>query len=268
MKDVPNRQTMLVPGHQLLRTKSIGDFSIQKHTFCRPSIIPWHSHELPVVVAVLQGGYQQRTRHTDFFCGRGDIVAMPDDEHHCERIGPSGATGLLVWCPPETLAAATNPVGSYKSAQLAQLAHRIHREMSALDAYALLSLEGILLQLVAEVGRAQSVPRTRVDSPWVLQAESLLRSSSSKNWSLAEVASAVGVSRSHLARGFRERFGCSVGEFLRICRLERAAEQIKSSDKSLAQVAAENGFYDQSHFARLFRRHFGCTPSQYRGDRS
>jgi AraC family transcriptional regulator len=74
----------------------------------------------------------------------------------------------------------------------------------------------------------------------------------------------VGVHPVTLARGFRRRFGCTMGDYVRQRRIERAMEQLRSSHDSLAEIALQNGFADQSHFSNLFRRTVGLSPSRYR----
>ena len=69
------------------------------------------------------------------------------------------------------------------------------------------------------------------------------------------------------ARAFRRRYGRSPGEYLRECRLERAAGLLRDRRLSLADIAARAGFVDQSHFTRSFRRGFGCTPGAWRRGR-
>jgi len=42
------------------------------------------------------------------------------------------------------------------------------------------------------------------------------------------------------------------------------AASLKRSNASMAEVASQNGFYDQSAFTRQFRARLGLTPSAYR----
>ncbi|MGE8638798.1 MAG: helix-turn-helix transcriptional regulator, partial [Achromobacter sp.] len=46
-------------------------------------------------------------------------------------------------------------------------------------------------------------------------------------------------------------------------RLERACAALATERVSVAQVAADVGFYDQSHFNRAFRMAYGAPPSAY-----
>jgi AraC family transcriptional regulator len=63
---------------------------------------------------------------------------------------------------------------------------------------------------------------------------------------------------------FRKFYRCSVGEYVRRLRLELAARELACTEKPLAQVAAECGFYDQSHFTHAFKRRFRMTPMTFR----
>ena len=82
--------------------------------------------------------------------------------------------------------------------------------------------------------------------------------------SLAELAAGVGVHPVTLARAFRRTFGCTIGEYLRRLRIERAAEQLATGTQPLAEIALAAGFADQSHFSNVFRRRVGMSPSAYR----
>jgi AraC-like DNA-binding protein len=46
--------------------------------------------------------------------------------------------------------------------------------------------------------------------------------------------------------------------------VNRAAELLRKTDKSVLQIALEVGFSDQSYFTKVFRRHHRMTPRQYR----
>lgn len=84
---------------------------------------------------------------------------------------------------------------------------------------------------------------------------------------LEELASATGVSRSHLTRAFRQATGLPPHTYQNQLRVQRAKMLLRSGS-SIGQAAVESGFADQSRFARVFRKFTGSTPGQYRqGDR-
>lgn len=77
------------------------------------------------------------------------------------------------------------------------------------------------------------------------------------------IASAHFVSRRSLYELF-EPLGETPGEHLRRLRLTRAAELLRSSGETIAEVAARSGFEDPTTFTRAFSREFGMLPSDYR----
>lgn len=56
----------------------------------------------------------------------------------------------------------------------------------------------------------------------------------------------------------------SVGQFVRLIRLERARELLEATTLSIKEVMAEAGFNDKSYFTRKFEQAFGVPPSLYR----
>jgi AraC family transcriptional regulator len=103
----------------------------------------------------------------------------------------------------------------------------------------------------------------RTPPRWLVSAHDAALDRCTENLTLATLARDAGVHPTHFARAFRAAYHCSLGEFVRRARIERACEQLGRGDVSLARVANELGFYDQSHFARTFKRAVGITPSQF-----
>lgn len=147
------------------------------------------------------------------------------------------------------------------------LMRRLAVEIAHQDGATPLAVEGLVLELVAACARCESGatgPRASSSRRWLARAEALLRERFQAPLSLDYIASEVHVSADHLAREFRKRLGCTVGEYVRDLRLEFAAGKLVHSDEPLAQIAEAAGFADQSHFTRVFRRKLGVTPGAYR----
>lgn len=51
-------------------------------------------------------------------------------------------------------------------------------------------------------------------------------------------------------------------EFIRIIRLQKAAELLKQG-KNVTEVAADTGFVNVKYFSLLFKKQFGIQPSKY-----
>lgn len=66
------------------------------------------------------------------------------------------------------------------------------------------------------------------------------------------------------SRAFRREQGTTFRDYLMRLRIESAAAQLRTGDKSIVDVGCSVGFNDPSQFARLFRRHMGVSPKAYR----
>jgi AraC-like DNA-binding protein len=75
----------------------------------------------------------------------------------------------------------------------------------------------------------------------------------------------TGWSRRVVTERFRLQIGVSPKAFARILRFTRAAAMLRGTrtDRPLAEVAVECGYYDQSHLNRDFSALAGCSPTAY-----
>ena len=116
-----------------------------------------------------------------------------------------------------------------------------------------------LLASTADIGDRRMTPA------WAYVAyEALMDQTASASLSIADVALAAGVHPVHLARVFRQAWGCSPGELLRWRRAERAADLLAGTGMPAADIAALVGFVDQSHMNRAFRALYGLMPIAWR----
>lgn len=82
--------------------------------------------------------------------------------------------------------------------------------------------------------------------------------------SLASIAEACGVSRSHLANAFGAATGLSVIKYLRARRLSQAAAVLADGAPDILSVALDTGYGSHEAFTRAFREHFSETPERVR----
>ena len=78
------------------------------------------------------------------------------------------------------------------------------------------------------------------------------------------LCSRMRVSRRELYALVRCAFGCTPAEFVRLRRLNRAAELLLQTSLSVSRVAADCGIGDYNYFSKVFRRQFGISPRAYR----
>jgi AraC-like DNA-binding protein len=83
-------------------------------------------------------------------------------------------------------------------------------------------------------------------------------------WTLDELADEAAVSRSALTERFARYLGQSPMAYLADWRIELGAESLRTSSRSVLQIAAEVGYESEAAFNRAFKRKFGKPPAQYR----
>lgn len=84
------------------------------------------------------------------------------------------------------------------------------------------------------------------------------------NLNIDIIAAQFGIGRTNFYRKVRELTGMSPNDFLRKCRMERAAELLSSTEVAVSEVCAQVGIPDAQYFSRVFKAHFGVSPSAYR----
>jgi AraC family transcriptional regulator, alkane utilization regulator len=84
-----------------------------------------------------------------------------------------------------------------------------------------------------------------------------------RRWSVPELARMATLSRSVFARRFVETVGEPPLRYLTGLRLDKAAELLQRTDRSLADISEAVG-YSEPAFSRAFKARFGASPSFWR----
>jgi AraC family transcriptional regulator len=147
---------------------------------------------------------------------------------------------------------------------LAGLLMRLYDEFQQMDNASPLSIEGLALEMLAEVSRRYAGASERRPPRWLNNAREILHAQFSAQIGLASLAESVGVHPVHLAREFRKHFHCTVGEYVCHLRVRYACHELYKFELSLADIAVMAGYSDQSHFSRAFKRIMHMTPAKYR----
>jgi AraC family transcriptional regulator len=245
----------------------VNGFTLSELRFPKSYVQPPFEPELPYVAVVLEGALVKSFPRQSLELGRANAVTIPVGATHGALFGSDGARILIVKprSASEPVAGCFDRVAELRGRELTWLAWRLAGELRASDAAAPLAAEGFALELLAATTREARPERSPGRPPaWLRSAEELLRARLADRIGLGELAEAVGVHPTYLARAFRVHYGLSVGEYGRRLRLAWAAAELARGEKPLVEIAASAGFADQSHFTRVFRRHVGTTPARYR----
>ncbi|MDE7436021.1 MAG: AraC family transcriptional regulator [Lachnospiraceae bacterium] len=82
--------------------------------------------------------------------------------------------------------------------------------------------------------------------------------------SIEDIASHCGINRSYFGKIFHASVGKSPQEFLISYRMMKAAELLKMTDFSIADIGNAVGYPNQLHFSRAFKNVYGVSPKNWR----
>jgi AraC family transcriptional regulator len=229
--------------------------------------IPPHAHQHAYLCLVRQGNYTEMYGDRTRSCRPLTLAYHPPEEVHSEQVRDVGVRSFIVelnapWAQRfHERAPALRNAADAQGGPPAALALRLYREFRLMDPVSPLAVEGLVLEIGAELARLATPARL---PPWLTRARELLHDRFRENLRLAEIASEVGVHPVHLAATFRRHFRQTIGDYHRRLRVEFACDQLAAGRAPLAEIALSAGFADQSHFARVFKRSLGVTPGTYR----
>lgn len=120
----------------------------------------------------------------------------------------------------------------------------------------------LLIQEKARVGALPVVHARQRRLIWGLQER--LQAGYEEKWTVARMVSLTGLKPTRLFAAFKRETGCSPVAWLLAVRLEQARRLLLSTQRPVAEVAADCGFADPNYFTRIFRQRVGRSPTAFR----
>ena len=99
---------------------------------------------------------------------------------------------------------------------------------------------------------------------YVARALALFHRDITRSWTVDEVGREVGLSRSALGERFTSLIGMAPMHYLANWRMQVAAQELRNSGASLAQVAYAVGYESEAAFSRAFKKAFRTAPATWR----
>ncbi len=251
-----------------LTNRVVPGFALKEIRHPAGVFIPEHSHPNAHVGFILNGGFMETFTRKTLECRPLSVSYIAPDLPHTDDFR-HGVHCLVFEITPDRLAqlrdlAALEEPVFVNGGRAAWLTLKMYRQALRNDAASSLVIEGLALEILAELARVEARPAEKKPPGWLNQARELLYARLGENMSHDELARRVGVHPVYLATVFRRHFRCTIGEYVRRLRIEFAAGQIANSDRSLCEIGLAAGFSDQSHFSKVFKDHTGMTPGIFR----
>jgi AraC-like DNA-binding protein len=99
---------------------------------------------------------------------------------------------------------------------------------------------------------------------YIKEAISFVEQNFQNDITVEEIANFCGLNRSYFGKIFHENVGKSPQEFLISYRMIKAAELLKLTKLSIADIGQAVGYPNQLHFSRAFKKVYGISPKQWR----
>jgi AraC family transcriptional regulator len=234
-----------------------------------------HVHESTMLTLVIEGSCQEIIRGRSIDCTPKTLQVLPAGEKHELTFANASVRCLTIEVEPSRLEAIRQvsrildqPV-HIREGVFSGLLRNLYHQFRMTDNLTSLTIEGLILQVLGEAARQRiSSGRISSQSPapprWLIEAREIIHENAREGVSLIVLATSLGVHPSYLSRMFRLFYGCSIVQYVQRVRLDYSIRELIESDKPLAQIAINAGFYDQSHFTNVFKSHLQMTPTKFR----
>lgn len=231
--------------------------------------VDWHFHENAYFTFILDGLVLEGNKKESYHCSTGSLLFHHWQESHYNKKPPGFTRGFHIELEHGWLANLDLDIarvqGSLNIAdpQVKVLLYKIFKESKVGDAASSPAIQSLLIEALSKLN-GHKTKAYRTPPSWVVQLKELLNDAPATDWTLTTLAETVDIHPVHLSRSFTQHFQCTLGQYLRMAKVQRALTLLPGKNRSLTEIALECGFADQSHFIRCFKEVYQTTPSDYR----
>ena len=118
--------------------------------------------------------------------------------------------------------------------------------------------------LTSSCRREQFVQSERMSDYYIKEAINYIEQNFQNDISIENIAKICGINRSYLGKIFKKTIGRTPQEFLMNYRMTKAAELLKLTELSIADIGCAVGYENQLHFSRAFKHIYGVSPRNWR----
>ena len=122
----------------------------------------------------------------------------------------------------------------------------------------------LLFRILTEASKDTFFPQAHPKNTLDEKVRAWLDANIYTEFSLDDVAAAFGVSKMHVIRVFRKRFGITPMQYVIERRIGAAKSLLTGTVMPIKEIAALLRYSGTQHFSTSFKSAVGCTPGQYR----
>ena len=249
----------------IIGERSFGSILTTETIFPEGFVSDWHYHQNPHYSHILSGGSKENRRGESKWQQAGDgLYYYPGVSHQNLQYQP-GTRIFNIELEKDFFIKhglelpAEEQMFSDKLKVNAMGLLKILKEHYWQDQQSRLSVEQLCVELVA------GGPVIKSDNPdWTRKIVDILNDQWDHSWSLAGLSGMLNIHPVTLSKYFSKYFKCTLGDYIRRMKIDKAITLIRLNRHSLTEIAYACGFTDQAHFIKIFNLVTGMRPKQYR----
>ena len=229
--------------------------------------LSWHYHSNPYYSLVLEGRYNELYNKKTVSLKKGDVVFHPSQTIHSNVFDNLNTTCLNIEFSNEWFQKYNIDPSRIKEQPLVNdafqklLLLRLAQEMREPDEFSEMSILGIASELSRAIIKA---PKEKMIPSFLQKIKLYIDQNHFSNITLYQLHQITNISEEHICREFKNRFGITLGGYIRQKKIEKACQLLCRKSIPMEEVAFELGFTDAPHFSKTFKKVMGITPSVYR----
>lgn len=231
--------------------------------------VDWHYHENAYFTYMLKGGLQETGRNSSYECKPGTLLFHNSQESHYNIKHPGYARGFQVeienrwFVSNDVKSAQYEGVVCIENVLVRNLFNRLYAESKISDNCSTLAIESLLLEVFSRMAHIDNYGNRKIPK-WLIKVCDILNDNFTETITLKQLSMETGIHPVHISAEFPKYLECSIGEYIRQRKAEKAYELLSDSSLTLTEISTFCGFADQSHFIRVFKSIYGAAPSYYR----
>ncbi|MFV0528344.1 MAG: helix-turn-helix transcriptional regulator [Lachnospiraceae bacterium] len=123
-----------------------------------------------------------------------------------------------------------------------------------------LEIISVLISISEQERKEEKVALSAFDTGQLYKVLDILENRMADPPSISELSRIIALNEYKLKTGFRQIFGTTIYEHLRLLRMEKAADLLKNQQLSVTEVGQLVGYETPHGFNNAFRRYYGTTP--------
>ncbi len=250
-------------------------FMNSKNQIVRSSTMPHpHFHPNFEIYFITEGTVTYFIEDRRYNVREGDIVLIPDGVIHRTEYENGTCSRLLINCSPRYIPTSVRAEISsylylYRNPNIAdevlEIFEKIEKEYNSPDplSESIIVLYTHMLFYLLKRNRA-GCEEIENHTNYMSEAVEYLKKNFMRKITLGEIAKHFSMSPEHFSRSFKKENGVGFNKYVNLLRLQKAEELLRTTDKSVSEIAEKCGFEDSNYFSLKFKELYGISPSSLR----